>query len=140
MKTTRLARRPGMDGNPLRRRTDKIAAWVLLQNGPAPAAVDGVSGYSWVRARWIAPDGRTRTGRIPVSTSLVAGGTVRLWVNATGSPAGPPAWATVGSRGPNASGCGANPDDRTCHHRSAQAYQAADHGNRPAGGFGSGGR
>ena len=228
MKTTRLARRLGVDGNPLRRRTDKIAAclaallvalfligapllsvaavgwagrvgaggqqaqrsWrqmptVLLQNAPAPAAAYGVIGYSWVRARWIAPDGRTRTGRIPVSTSLAAGGTVRLWVNAAGSPAGPPvnhgallarqataavvaiaalgiallclawagrwvldrrrladweaAWATVGPRGPNASGCGASPDDRTRHHRSAQAYQAADHGNRPAGGFGNGG-
>ena len=175
MKTTRLARRLGVDGNPLRRRTDKIAAclaallvalfligapllsvaatgwagrvgaagqqaqrsWrqvpaVLLQNAPAPAA-DGVIGYSWARARWIAPDGRTRAGRIPVSTSLAAGGTVRLWVNAAGSPAGPPLnRGAVLARG-------ASPDDRTRHHRSAQAYQAADHGNRRAGGFGSGG-
>lgn len=125
-----LARRLGLDGNPLRRRTDKAAScfalllltvfltgvpllsaaagwtgrsagagqqasrsWhqvpaVLLQ--AAPAAASGVNGYSWVRARWIAPEGRTRTGRIPVSTHLAAGRTVRLWVNAAGSPAGPP--------------------------------------------------
>ena len=28
MKTTRIARKLGLDGNPLRRRTDKIAAWL----------------------------------------------------------------------------------------------------------------
>jgi hypothetical protein len=33
MKTTRLARRLGLDGNPLRRRTDKIEAW-LAALGP----------------------------------------------------------------------------------------------------------
>jgi hypothetical protein len=133
MKTTRLARRLGLDRNPLRRRTDKIAAYVtvvllavflisapmlsvaavgwagragatgqraerswrpvsavLLQAAPAPAAAGGVFGYSWVRARWTAPDGRARTGEIPVSTALAVGHTVRLWVDATGSPAGAP--------------------------------------------------
>ena len=128
MKTTRLARRLGLDGNPLRRRTDKIAArlaalllavfligapllslaavgwadragaaeqqaarsWrqvsaVLLQAAPAPAAAGGV-GYSWVRARWTAPDGRARARRIPVSVGLAAGRTVPLWVDAAGSP------------------------------------------------------
>ena len=134
MKTTRLARRLGLDGNPLRRRTDKIAtslavlllavfltgapvlsvaaagwagrtaatelraerSWhqvfaVLLQAAPAPAAsAAGVLSYPRVRARWTAPDGRARTGQIPVSTALAAGRTVRLWVDAAGSPAGPP--------------------------------------------------
>ena len=132
MRTTRIARKLGLDGNPLRRRTDKIAAcaaalllavflagapflsvaaadwagrpgtaelraersWhqvpaILLQAAPKPAA-DGVPGYSLVLARWTTPDGRARTGRIPVSTSMAAGHTVRLWVNAAGSPAGPP--------------------------------------------------
>jgi hypothetical protein len=132
MKTTRLARRLALDGNPLRRHTDKIAAglaallvavfligapflsvaavgwaghhgaadlrakrsWrqvpaVLLQAAPAPAAGE-VPGYSRVLARWRAPDGRTRTGQIPVSTEMAAGRTVRLWVDAAGSPAGPP--------------------------------------------------
>ena len=130
---TWIARKLGLDGNPLRRRTDKIAAcaaalllavfligapflsvaaagWagrpaaaklraersrhqvpaILLQAAPKPTATAGVSGYSLVLARWTAPGGRARTGRIPVSTSMAAGHTVRLWVNAAGSPAGPP--------------------------------------------------
>jgi hypothetical protein len=131
---TWIARKLGLDGNPLRRRTDKIAAcaavlllavfltgapflsvaaagwagrpaaaelraersWhqvpaILLQAAPEPAAsAGGVPGHSVVLARWTAPDGRARTGRIPVSTSMAAGRTVRLWVNAAGLPAGPP--------------------------------------------------
>jgi hypothetical protein len=133
MKTTRLARRLGLDGNPLRRRTDKIAAWaaallvavfligapllsvaavgwaghawaahqraeplgrqvpaVVLQAPSAPAAAGRISGHSRVRARWTAPDGRARTGQVPVSASPAAGDVVPLWVDAAGSPAGPP--------------------------------------------------
>ena len=116
MKTTRLARRLGLDGNPLRRRTDKIEAClaalmlvVFLTGAPvlsvaaARAWVTGRSGHQvsavllqatpsvtgLVKARWIAPDGRTRTGRISVSRGLAAGRTVSLWVNAAGSPTGP---------------------------------------------------
>src|SRR5262249_49067937 len=37
-----------------------------------------------------APDGRVRTGRIPVRAPMAAGRTVRLWVDTTGSPTGPP--------------------------------------------------
>jgi hypothetical protein len=131
VRTTWLARKLGLDGNPLRRRTDKIAAWatalllavfligapllsvaaigwagragaadqrverswrqvpaVLMQAPPAPARE--VVGYSRVRARWTAPDGRARTGQILVSTGLTAGRTVPLWVDAAGSPTGPP--------------------------------------------------
>jgi hypothetical protein len=63
----------------------------LLQAAPKPAAsAGGFPGYAQVLARWTAPDGRARTGRIPVSTGMAAGRTVRLWVNAAGSPAGPP--------------------------------------------------
>jgi len=133
MKTTRIVRRLGLDGNPLRRRTDKIAArlaalllavfligapflsaaavgwaghhgaaergatrsWhqvpaVLLQGAPAPTATGGVFGNYQVLARWIAPDGRARTGRIPVSADVAAGRTVRLWVDSAGSPTGIP--------------------------------------------------
>jgi hypothetical protein len=133
MKTSRLARSLGLDGNPLRRRTDKIAvcaaalllavfligapllsvaglgwaarsgaaqlgaerSWhqvpaVVLQSAPTPAVASGVLGYSLVLARWTAPDGQTRTGRIPVSAGLAAGHTVALWVNAAGSPTGSP--------------------------------------------------
>jgi hypothetical protein len=130
VKTTRIARKLGLDGNPLRRRTDKIAArlsalllavfligalflsvaavgwagqhggaelgatrsWhqvpaVLLQGAPAPTATSGVFGNYQVLARWITPDGRARTGRIPVSADMAAGRTVRLWA---GSPTGTP--------------------------------------------------
>jgi len=116
MKTTRLARRLGLDGNPLRRRSDKIAAraaalllavfligapllsvaaagwagraaaamqraersWrlvpaILLQAAPVPVAAGGILAYPRVPARWTAPDGQARTGRIPVSTRLAAG-------------------------------------------------------------------
>ena len=133
MKTTRLSRGLGLDGNPLRRRTDKIAAcagalllaaflfgapllsvaaagWAarsgaahlpagrswrqvpatVLQAAPAPTAADGVLGNSLVLARWTAPDGRERTGRIPVGARMAAVRTVRLWVDAAGSPADPP--------------------------------------------------
>ena len=132
MKTTKLARRLGLDGNPLRRRIDKIAAcqaallmavfligapmlsmaaarWVghvaaagqraarswrqvpavLVRGAPLPA-VEGVFGTSWVKARWTAPDGHQRVGRIPVSTSLAAGRTVQLWVDTAGSPTAAP--------------------------------------------------
>ena len=133
MKTTGLARKLRLDGNPLRRRTDKIAAWaaallvavfligapllsvaaagwagragaagqraerswyqvpaVLLQAPSAPAAAGGIFGDLRVRARWTAPDGRARTGRIPVSTAMAAGRTVPLLVDAAGWPADPP--------------------------------------------------
>jgi hypothetical protein len=132
MKKTRLAHRLGLDGNPLRRRIDKIAAclaallmgvfltgapmlslaaarwtghaaataqraarsWhrvpaVLLRGAPLPA-LGWAFGSSWVPARWTAPDGQERAGRIPVSSRLAAGRTVRLWVDTAGSPTGPP--------------------------------------------------
>ena len=123
-RTTRLARRLGLDGNPLRRRTDKIAAClaalllaVFLIGAPVlsvravgwaghTVAAGQQAARSWrqvsavllraapsvtglVPARWIAPDGRTRTGWIPVSRGLAAGRTVSLRVNAAGSPTGP---------------------------------------------------
>jgi hypothetical protein len=126
---SRVARRLGLDGNPLRRRTDKIAAWltvllvaVFLIGAPAAAgaAIGWVSRgaaaeqqtaqswrqvpavirkaapapsvwqISWVPARWTAPGGQPRTGRIPVRVAVAAGQTVRLWVDAAGTPTGPP--------------------------------------------------
>ena len=133
MTATRLARRLGLDGNPLRRRTDKIAAcfaalllaifltgapvlsiaaigWtghtratdqqaarsrhqvpaVLRQAARAPSFSREVLGSSQVQARWTAPDGRVRTGAIPVSAGLAAGHTVPLWVDEAGLRTGPP--------------------------------------------------
>ncbi len=130
----RFARRLGLDANPLRRRTDKIATWlavqflvvvligvplfgiaafswagragaaeqraerswrevpaVLLRAVPVPDSFAGsVFGYSWVPARWTAPDGRARSGDIPVEVGLAAGRTVRLWVDARGTPTDAP--------------------------------------------------
>jgi hypothetical protein len=133
VKTSRLARMLGLDGNPLRRRSDKITvcaaalllavfligapllsaaavgwaaragsaelraerSWhqvpaVVLQAAPAPAVAAGIFLYPLVPARWSAPDGQARTGRIPVSTRVAAGRTIRLWVDAAGSPTGSP--------------------------------------------------
>jgi hypothetical protein len=133
MKITRIARGLGLDGNSLRRHTDKIAAclgalllavfligapflsvvavgwaghhwgadprakrsWhqvsaVLLQRAPAPEATGRILGYYQVLARWTTPDGRTRTGRIPVSADMPASRTVPIWVDSAGSPAGFP--------------------------------------------------
>ena len=132
MTASRLARRLGVDGNPLRRRTDKIAAWLaallvvmfiigapavsmaavgwvgrsaatwqhaarswrqvlaVVQKAAPASPAWGLVGYSWVRARWTAPDGRARAGLIPVTAAVAAGQTVRVWVDAAGTPTGPP--------------------------------------------------
>ena len=63
----------------------------LLQAVPLPAAAaGGLLVDSQVLARWTAPDGRARIGRIPVRGHLAAGRTVRLWVDRAGSPTAPP--------------------------------------------------
>jgi hypothetical protein len=68
------------------------AAWhqvpaVLLATAPTT----GYTGYlSQVRARWRAPDGAWRTGRVPAPPGERAGGMVRVWVDAAGRPTGPP--------------------------------------------------
>jgi len=129
-RASRLAARMGLDGNPLRRRTDRLATWlaaqflvvvliavplaaiaafgwasrsgaaelraerawrvvpaVLLRSVPvADSFAGGVFGYAWVPARWTAPDGRVRTGDIPVEVGLRAGRKVSMWVDATGMP------------------------------------------------------
>jgi MFS family permease len=133
MKTMAIARTLGLDGNPMRRRTDKIRArfaalllavfligapflsvaavgwaghhwgaelraersWrqvsaVLLQGAPTLAATGRILGYYQVLARWTTPDGRARTGRIPVSAEMLARRTVPLWVDSAGSPTGFP--------------------------------------------------
>ena len=132
MTASRLARRLGLDGNPLRRRTDKIAAclavllvavfligapmvsmaaigWTSRVAGagqqaarswrqvPAvvyklapPTAASELDGYSWVVARWTAPDGQARAGQLAVSGAVAVGQTIRLWVNQAGTPADPP--------------------------------------------------
>jgi hypothetical protein len=65
---------------------------VLL--GSAPAASNypmaGNSVAAWVRARWTAPDGTSRTGDVQVTAGARAGDTVTVWSDASGTLAGPP--------------------------------------------------
>src|SRR5438067_13371633 len=86
MKTTRLARKLGLNGNPWPSGIHRPAASRIATRQPPGELL----GYSWVSARWTALDGRARTGRILVGKRLSAGHTVPLWVDATGSPAGHP--------------------------------------------------
>jgi hypothetical protein len=58
MTRLRLARRLGLDGNPLRRRTDKFAAWLA-----ALLAVVFVIGAPWLSAAAVTWVGRTGAGR-----------------------------------------------------------------------------
>jgi hypothetical protein len=44
----------------------------------------------WVLARWMAPDGRTRLGPIPVRPPAAVGSTTGVWVTRSGSLTGPP--------------------------------------------------
>ena len=64
---------------------------VLLAD--APASVDvGYGGVALpeVRARWTAPDGTVRQGRVEASSGTRAGSTVLIWVNQACRLTGPP--------------------------------------------------
>jgi hypothetical protein len=64
---------------------------VLLHSSPVPAVyANGLNGGAWEPARWTAPDGQARTGRIEVATGLKQGQRVPLWVTAAGAPTGNP--------------------------------------------------
>ena len=57
----------------------------------ATAPTYGYTGYQpMVSARWIAPNGMRRTGAVPAPPDARAGGTVMVWVDATGQQTGPP--------------------------------------------------
>jgi hypothetical protein len=51
---------------------------------------DGSGAGAVTLARWRAPDGRARTGEVFVTAGMLAGGTVRVWVNQAGQLANPP--------------------------------------------------
>ncbi len=58
---------------------------------PVPDSLaSGLFGYSWVPARWTAPDGRPRSGNIPVQVGMADGRTVPIWVDAVGRPTDAP--------------------------------------------------
>jgi hypothetical protein len=127
----RLARRVGLDRNPLRRRSDRIEAWlavalaaavvlcgpvliwwvgatayrsslaaaerehtqlfqvdaVLLEDADGLAYVRGENG-EWpvpARARWTAPDGARRTGKIVTESAAAAGTVVVIWTDVHGN-------------------------------------------------------
>ncbi|MEU8404387.1 hypothetical protein AB0C28_55245 [Nonomuraea sp. NPDC048892] len=53
----------------------------------------GADGVRWAEARWTAPGGLTRTGRVPVGFPAEAGTRLTVWVDGAGALAGPPASA-----------------------------------------------
>ena len=64
---------------------------VLTGDAPAMSARGLVTGAApEVTARWRLADGTTRTGTVPAGRGMTAGDTVRLWVDETGTPTGPP--------------------------------------------------
>ncbi len=76
---------------------------VLLANVPLPI-LGGISRapvhpYSYVRARWTAPDGIRCTGEIPVTTGATAGSTVTVRTDAAGSLAAQPAQPLAAAKG-----------------------------------------
>jgi hypothetical protein len=95
MKTTGLACRLGLDGNPLRRRIDKIAACLaaLLM---AVLATTALGTVLW----WLAGAGRWMLDRRRLAD-------------------GEAAWAAIAPSGPGASGREASPDDLARGHRGA---------------------
>jgi hypothetical protein len=131
---TQLSRALGLDGNPLRRRADRVGtaialglsalflicapvlailagrwtheAGVVQQRAErtwhqvvaitlraAPASADQYVAQ-WedigVLARWETPSGRQRVGDVPAWAGIQAGQSVRVWVNGSGVPTGPP--------------------------------------------------
>jgi hypothetical protein len=130
----KLSRALGLDGNPLRRRADRVGTAIALglsalflicapvlailagrwtheaglvqQHAErtwhqvvavtlqaAPAAADQYAAQ-WedvgVLARWVTPSGRQRIGDVPAWAGIQAGQPVRVWVDGSGTPTGPP--------------------------------------------------
>jgi hypothetical protein len=129
----RRSRMFGWDGNPVRRRIDRLEGYmvagligVFLISAPVLAAVAGhltsiavarqeyaKAGWRqvpatvqrsgtgqqndspgpentvWMRARWTAPDGKQRSGWVPVSPGTAAGSRVLKWVSRSGATTPP---------------------------------------------------
>ncbi|TMS00287.1 hypothetical protein [Nonomuraea basaltis] len=128
------------DGNPLRRRSDRLesafvlAALLLVLTSLLPAVLAGRALYEnalrdqyagpgvrrqvmatlledvpparvsfseiasakpQTMARWTTPEGATRSGRVPAPALTKAGTMVRVWIDAAGAPASPPAGTDV---------------------------------------------
>ena len=62
----------------------------MVQKAASSTATSELFGYSLVVVKWTAPDGKFRAGEVPVSAAVTVGQTIRLWVNAAGTPTDPP--------------------------------------------------
>ena len=63
--------------------------WESLHRFRVRAVVQSVTPPR-MAARWLAPDGRPRTGTLPVVAGTEPGGTVAIWIDERGAPAGAP--------------------------------------------------
>jgi hypothetical protein len=65
---------------------------ILLGSAPAATDPDPYEGaeFSWVPARWVAPDGPVRTGDVLAPAGAKRGSLVRTWVDEAGDFANPP--------------------------------------------------
>jgi len=71
-------------------------AWHQVTAVALQSAQPSADGYAaqWeqlgVLARWVAPSGAQRMGEVPAPASILAGQPLRIWVNGSGWPIGPP--------------------------------------------------
>lgn len=63
---------------------DHHVAATLLPPVPSDSASAARGPVSWVRARWTAPDGSTRTGQVQAPLGARAGSTVWVWTDSQG--------------------------------------------------------
>lgn len=71
---------------------DHLVNAVLLQQAPATGSPDPYASVqtAWVLARWQPPGSPVRTGEVIALAGAHKGSTVRMWINASGTVAGPP--------------------------------------------------
>jgi hypothetical protein len=67
-----------------------VSATLLGGTPPRWGGYTATAETVWVLARWMAPDGQTRLGPIPVSPPAAVGSTTGVWVTRSGSLTGPP--------------------------------------------------
>jgi hypothetical protein len=69
----------------------RVVPAVLLADAESSMAVDyGGAAAEQVRARWTAPNGEVHTGDVTAPAGALKGSRVRVWVDSTGQPTGPP--------------------------------------------------
>lgn len=68
----------------------QVVATVLADAPTLPASYGESPTSTMVTATWATPGGGQRTGRVAAPVFAVKGDTVRVWIDATGSPVAPP--------------------------------------------------